>query len=419
MRTKLIRKEQKNQRSIYENSYILLVLLFWCRDSILPLFRAVLLEIFEPGADLLIPLLFSVAVVFALPYMIRKLRAMDLLFFILVVAAYLLHYFIFPDNQYFLLYYAFTFLGTCVPLYFVGLGLDVPDLRRKLHIASLISVWVNLVYYLFVRTTSNRAVTYGDMNAAYNMLPHVCWIACNMFERPKALNICSLAAGSFLLFSMGSRGPVLCLLALICLYLLFFKKYKRPTVSRTIIILLFIIFAVFFTPAVKWLSELSKDIGLSTRIFERITENTFFSSQDRNYIRESLIASLSERPLIGYGFAGDRVLLNKYAHNLWLELCVTFGYPLGCILFFAVVCVILMGFLKASSGEERAFMLTLTCSCMFKLMVSGSFLDENGLFLLLGICVASIRRSQANKVRQRIAGRRMNRSGMRRLEARG
>ena len=353
----------------------------------------------------MIPLLFCFALVFALPIIVRRMKAADLVFFSTIAIVYFIDYFLFPDNQGYLFSNAFRFLGTCVTLFFVGICLDVPQVSKKLYIASLISMWVNLVYFIFVRRTSYKAVAYGDMDAAYHLLPHICWIACNMFERPHAFNIISFAVGSFLLFSMGSRGPMLCLLALIVLYLVFFKKFKHPLRANTIILIVAIILVLTFFPIVKWLTEVSKDIGLSTRVFERISENTFFVSGGRDDIRNSLMTNLAERPAIGFGIGGDRALLGRYAHNIWLELCVSFGYPLGTLLVIVLAVVLLRGIIKGSPGEERAFVLTLICSSVLKLMMSGSFLDEEGLYLLIGLCISIARKAKKERTQRLPASR--------------
>lgn len=401
MRTKLTGKKLNTGDSMYENGFIVLVLLFWCRDSILPFLRAVLLLISTPVADMLIPVLFCFALIFAIPYILSKLRAADLIFFMAIACTYFLDYFLFPDNQNYLISYAFGFLATCVPLYFVGVSLDVPAISKKLYISSIISIWVNLVYFLFVRTSTYRAVTYGDMDAAYNMLPHVCWIACNLFDHPNVINISSFAIGGFLLFAMGSRGPMVCLLVLIVLYLFFFKKFKHPLITKISILLVAAAIILSFTPIVTWLSSVSKDLGLSTRVFDSISDDSFFVSLGRDQIRETLVNNLAQRPAIGFGFAGDRALLRgRYAHNLWIELCVSFGYPLGCLLFFALAGVLLCAIIKARPGEERAFALTLTCACVVKLMMSGSLLDEMGLYLLIGTSASIIRASQKDMTRR-------------------
>ena len=378
--------------SICEKIYSMLVILIWCRHSVLPFFRATLLPFGKVFADLLIPSVFVAFIIFSLPALVKRLQLTDLLLYFSVFTLFLLHYCIFPDNRSVLLQKAPSFLFLCLTYYFIGVKLDIRQLGRWIYIASMVSIWVQVVYALFFTKMSDSTAGAGDMNLAYIMLPHICWVICNIFEKPSALNIVTAVVGCIFLFSLGSRGPMLCLLILLILYLLIFKKFKHPLLARTIIIVAAVLAVVLFAPILDLFAVISAKFGLSTRIFTRISENTFFVSVGRDRIRETLIEGLTAHPGIGLGICADRVNAGTYAHNLWLELCYDFGYPLGCTLFLLMAAFIIRGIKCSQPGPERAFILTMLCASFLKLFLSGSYLEEPGLYLLLGVCVGAARR---------------------------
>lgn len=377
--------------SIYEQSFYHLCLLIWCRASLLPFLRAVFL-FNRQFADFVIPGIFTVVLSLSLPYIVQRLRIADILFYLSVLAVFLIHYCLFPDNQQTIFQIAPTFLFTVVPYYFIGANMDIHKSSRRLYQISLLSIWIQVIYHIFFKKMSTFYAGAGDMNLAYVMLPHICWVFCYTFEYPSALNIITSIVGCIFLFALGSRGPMLCLLLLIMLYLLIFKQFKRPVFARTIIVLATIVCIILFIPLVNLFAKISEDLNLSTRIFTRITEKSFFVSVGRDNIRELIFENLAVRPSVGFGLFGDRVLLDgRYAHNIWLELCYDFGYLIGTSLLLAILFVFYIGMKRSRTGAERAFVLLLFCSCFMKLFLSGSFLNETGLFLLLGICVGAIR----------------------------
>ena len=378
--------------SIYEKAYFALVLLLWCESSILPFCRALLLPLGSRIADLFIPSLIIVTVTSSLPYLIRSIRGTDLIFYFFAALLFLLQYFLFPNNQSYIRSNAASVLLTCFPLLLVGVGLDIEKIGKKMYFASVLSVWLQTIYILFFKRITANTVNDGSMNLSYAMLPHVCWVMCSCFDRPSAINIITAALGGIMLFSLGTRGSMLCLLIFVAAYLFLFKKYKYPWYTKSFVILTFVLAVVFFYPILNLFGSISEKLGLSTRLLSRVSENTFFVSLGRDNIRTALLESLASRPMVGYGLYADRITAGSYSHNILLELCYSFGYPIGCFLFVGLAVLLFKTLKRCRRGAEQAFVLVLICSFFVKLFLSGSFLSEKGLYLLIGMCAGVIHR---------------------------
>ena len=108
----------------------------------------------------------------------------------------------------------------------------------------------------------------------------------------------------------------------------------------------------------------------------------------RNKISEIIIRGIKQKPWTGYGMAGDRLFGVVYAHNLALELCVSYGIPIGGSILVGIVLLIIN---KLYRDEENGYLiLILACGNGFsKLCFSSSYLLEYLFFFMIGLCISS------------------------------
>ena len=145
-----------------------------------------------------------------------------------------------------------------------------------------------------------------------------------------------------------------------------------------------------YNRTILWMYRQTQRLGLSIRIFDKLLSGEFAVSTGRDAIRETLLDAIARNPFLGYGLCSDRVLAGHYAHSLALELWVEFGVIFGTAILIALTVALWRGYRKAD-GEIKPLILLLTFSSFFKLFLSGSYLNERFLLLLLGLCVCSIR----------------------------
>lgn len=373
-----------------------LTLLIWCDRILLTYVHAVLIRVPLIGgaADLIISAVYLVLILLALPQIFKKLKLADLFFGVAVLLVCLFHFIIFPENTAIFKENFPTLLLFTFSLYFIGVTLDFEKIYPWLYKLSLITIVAFTLYKLFVGEPMDEIQsTYeGDMWGAYNFLPHVCLVAIRMLKKPNPLNVTLSVVGIAMLAFLGSRGPLLCVILAIASYLILFKKYKRPFLAYFLIITAAITLLIFLEPIMQFLYELSADLGLSIRVFDKYFGGEISSSTSRERIIEKLQVMISDNPIIGHGLYGDRAAIGIYAHNIAIELWHAFGVILGTAVLGGIMIVLLRGALITKKQKDYALLfLPLFFSGFIKLFLSGSILDEIYLFLLLGLAVSMIR----------------------------
>ena len=107
-----------------------------------------------------------------------------------------------------------------------------------------------------------------------------------------------------------------------------------------------------------------------------------------------------ENPITGYGLGADRSLTatDSYAHNLAVEIWVSFGIIVGTMLLGWMAYSIYKSITNKDPAKQIV-VTSLVSSIVIKLMFSSSFLYSKELFILLGIC-AAVHKEQTNVEKQ-------------------
>ena len=200
-------------------------------------------------------------------------------------------------------------------------------------ILSAMSIIILFVVLFFMGGMSEYELE-GDegegMGKAYALLPCVLFMIWDSFRKTSFANILLSILGVFLLLSLGTRGPIVCILAFVLLYLLLFKDYKHPIRNRIVIISAGGVLYTFLTPLLLGVQGLLMAAGASTRIVNSILEDTFDDSRGRDNIYSFMWEQIIKDPLSGHGLAGDRAsTYASWSHNFAIEIFMTFGLVIG------------------------------------------------------------------------------------------
>ena len=182
---------------------------------------------------------------------------------------------------------------------------------------------------------------------------------------------------------LGSRGGVLCYGAFYILYFFFFANNKHKGIiiilSCVGLILLYLLMPLF----------LNVFAGSENRLVEKFLSNTFVHDENRAIIFASLLSEFGSNPF-GMGVMADREILTTsteiwnvyYAHNLFLELLVDFGY-IGAVL--SIILVIWMiKCLRRGFGYTKLILCILISCSFIKLMVSSSLWQDQIFWAMIG-----------------------------------
>ncbi|MBO5837435.1 MAG: O-antigen ligase family protein [Oscillospiraceae bacterium] len=229
------------------------------------------------------------------------------------------------------------------------------------------------------------------MTFSYNILmPTVFLTIQNIQSRNWKTTVISVI-GMLLVLIAGCRGALLGLLISLAIFILVADDitFKKKFFTITLSIIMCIVVAAFWGRILQGLVALLDTLKIPSRTVSLLAEESFFDDSGRGAILEKASSQIG---IIGYGLYGDRILLRGgYVHNLVIELLVDYGFVLGFVIIVALLAVILKA-LRYADRESKVFMCALISIGVIKMMFSGSYLNkEPGLYLLLGICMNTIR----------------------------
>ena len=257
-------------------------------------------------------------------------------------------------------------------------------LFKYLRIFSLISIAASIGTFIVYLSVNSQP---GYMSFSYDLLMSVIWMWFAFFKGKRFLALFGAIVGSLLMFFCGARGPILCLVVAIVLYVLFMTDEQTVKV----LLILATVFAVllvlaFWEPLLNLLSQVAESIGVESRIVEKMRDGTLTDDSGRGEVRDQLLSQLR---LFGYGLYGDRgITEGRYAHNFFLEIMVQYGLLVGSAIVIYIVILILAGFFTKDRDKKILFIAFFSAS-VIKLMMSSSYLSkEPALYSMFGICIS-------------------------------
>lgn len=378
--------------SLSELSLLLLTLMIWSHRILLQYVESAIMRIpiIGPITEQITIIAYFILIVFSLPKIFSKIKAIDFLFWIFVAAVYLLNFIVFPANDSYLQEHLVSFLFFVFPLYYIGLSMNYERIYPWLYRISAITIIVFTFSKLFISAPMDEveSVYQGDMWGAYNVLPHVCVIAIGMLKKATIVNVTLSSMGIILITFLGSRGPLICVSLAVLVYLVLFKSFKRPVLSWGLIIATFLLVAINLENIILFLYDLADNAGLSVRVFEKFLEGSLSNPSSRNVLADKLSQMIAEKPFLGNGLFSDRVAIDTYAHNIAIELWLDFGIVLGTAILGGMLFILAKTSLLLKKHRDYALLfIPLLFSGFIKLFLSNSYLEEMYLFLLLGVAV--------------------------------
>ena len=279
--------------------------------------------------------------------------------------------------------------GCCiyVPLAFAAYRIE--DRLRFLQALYSIS-WLSvplLTLSLYIASTNGAKY---DMTAGYLLLLPLSVFTLSFIERLKIsdLFMCALSALSIILY--GSRGPILCFIFLIVVSLLCLKTIK--TSHRFTLILLGSIIVVClatnydaFISIVEKISNIFDINSRSITLFLRGEGVSYLSGRD--ILLEYFIGKIKDSPLIGYGAFGAWPSPGEYPHNIFIELLVSFGIPIGTVLSLGMIFILIQGIVTNDIYSQKLILVFMSMSV--SLLVSGSFLTNWHFYVCIALCLSA------------------------------
>lgn len=328
----------------------------------------------------------------------HEIHLSDIAFYVLFVCLYFISTAVYPISRGLVMHFAYEVLLVTIPFYFVGIVFKAEEYSYWLVLLSRLSIIINVVFTIVLSSQSSNIVE--EMHRAYMVLPSVIYLLWRMLESFKKIDLFFFAIGFFMISSMGSRGPFVCVLFFAVAYLFFFKEWKHKTVVRVALVVTGIAFYVLSSYLAIFMVQLLGSIGLNTRIFDSMLDEALLNyenSNGRDIIQGELLQQLSmDDRGIGYGLFSDRVFsdFGFSSHNMVIELWFSFGYYIGSAILGLLLLLFIRFFVRVKDNQIKVFGLIFFTSSVIKLMFSGCFILDGLLFFLIGYCVNGLRKTK-------------------------
>lgn len=352
----------------------------------------------------LLPAIYIILALASFPYISRKLRASDWLFYFGFLAVYFGSYLLVPGNREYL-GTLMTVLPFCMlPMYMLGVSFELEPLKKHFYVISIISILVQFIFFRVIVLTgvSQHVSSEADhhMHLSYQVLPYILFVIWYAFEKPNVVNLFFSIFGSVLMLILGTRGPFASILFFTLVYLVVFKLSHIGSFNKILILIGGVLLYLFFTTAVTALMDSISSLGGSNRVLGWILgvdEGSQLSNDARVDFAELAFQALKESNYMGLGFAGDRLFMEGFfVHNFFLECLVSYGIFFGVLIPTIILIRLIKAVIRDKESNKCRFMLIMVGLGIIPLLVSGSYVDDPWFYLMLGYCTQTLRMPKVN-----------------------
>lgn len=276
---------------------------------------------------------------------------------IISVILFMVAYYAHPENRFYFIRETYGLSRVFRPdrtiyfVFFISLYRKRPqELLNVLWIGSfLMSFFGAIDFFQFMRRgywlEYNYAgqLTHFSYSLAFGykmILPCLIFIYFYIKKRSILNLILSIAVFGMILIG-GSRGQLVCIAVFIGI--MSFRYYRHTNNIHKCIITIFLIICcsiIFFVGVYNILNMVGRildALGFSSRTVTALLSGSFTDDNSRFIIWERTVDAIKKSAFFGYGVYGDRPFISSlhyagYCHNIFLELMISFGVPIGMLL---------------------------------------------------------------------------------------
>lgn len=353
-----------------------------------------------PYDTLLIYLILGIVTLISVSEIISQSYKLIIISLYVFVMLCLVSVMLYSDNQIYIISYLRNYFLLVFPYLIVGFVLyDYQNLFKYAKWLVPLAIISALVEYAITLSTT-QMLSSDNMSFAYYILPSVIFALYFAFTNRTIFDVLLSIVGVLLVVAAGTRGPVLCVIFYIGLYLLLHFKSSRmiiATVTSTIGLTWFVL-SEYLIVFLQRLNNVFIKLGLSTRILDYLLLGNYFDISVRDTYFNTVLDAIMSRPFIGYGVFGDRSILQyigaapegtvgTYVHNIFIEFLCHYGIILGSLILFGLTYFLIKSYLIERNNLKGEAILIILPMAIFKLFMSNSYLQEPYFWLLLGMCL--------------------------------
>lgn len=325
----------------------------------------------------------------ALKYVLRRKSKLFIIVYYLFLIVILFNFLFYSDNINSILSILFHILFISAPTFIYMVNIKNLDVFKKTLVKTSDVILILGIIFLIMNITGNHRVDDYSMSLGYYLL----WpLLVNLLKFLKGFRLLYLFNFILMLFtiiSTGSRGPLLSFLVLMFLYLII--NYNNKTHKGIVIGLVFFLLSGLVTYNYRFLIEklslFFNSLGIKSRTLNLFLDtNPGLHLSGREKIYEKSLMLINNKPFLGWGLTGEVNALNTYAHNVFIEIFISFGIIIGSIVIVVIFYLLLKAFLR-SNYQVKELIILLFAIGFVPLLVSGTYLTSIQFWILLGLIV--------------------------------
>ena len=307
---------------------------------------------------------------------------------ILFLIVWLISYLFFPQNRPFLINVIMPILITSMPLFILVItSRDYSRLYNALRWTSIIVVIASMINLNLKYLGTVEQIEY--MTFSYNISLSVMFLVLLSIRHKRAKDIMFAILGFFIIVVSGSRGALFGIIFGTVFYIFIGTRFTIKKMALIFPIIVF--FTVISTNFKLWIALLNNSLRLinfESRTISLLLTNEIDKSDGRDLIYEDSFIYIQNNWFTGYGMTGDRVLLNSYPHNIFIELLLQYGLIFGLFFILAIIYYLLRPLFNRNKDELYCVFFAAFFSTGFmKLIFSSSYLLEPTFFLMIAFCL--------------------------------
>lgn len=239
-------------------------------------------------------------------------------------------------------------------------------------------------------TTSDWS-TYS-MTMSNVLLLSVLWQLNAYFDSKDKLALIAAIIGSVVIFIYGSRNPFLAIVFFVSIKILF--NSKKKSLSGAAIKLFFVSFVLvvlsFFKEILAFLGGTLEPFGISSRtLYYLMNVDTEDITTGRAEIHDKLWDIVLNDPFLGFGVAGDEVVIQELAHSMYLSIFVTYGMILGSLVILYLFLQTIKG-IRRTSGINHNIIIMYVCLVFPRSFTGGDIWANDYLWFLMALIISSL-----------------------------
>lgn len=273
-------------------------------------------------------------------------------------------------------------IAFCIPL--ASLAYGVRDSSKFMSKSMTIAMFIMFLEGIYVFFNNGISIVKADYNMAFGymlLLPTLYFIYQLRFNK------CFLPLPVILLILIilyASRGPIL--FTALFLLLLFLGK-RGGTKKMKILFGLVVLGTIVYASYDSILPKLVDTLDIHSRTLNKILsgEKALTNLSGRDYIWMETKENIMEKPLLGWGTAGELSYMVSYPHHFILEVVLHYGIIVGSVIVIFVLGTVLRGLLVTKM--RNPIILMFVCSGFGPLFLSGTYLMEPQFWMLVALCL--------------------------------